>query len=289
MRLAAAFVLLGACGGAQNVVVPQPIAVLDAGAEPRKILRQQPQLHAPEELEVTMKLRATGAYTNTTLDTSHSAIDFPTIVWHETVEANEVSADGATRVGGAITSVDTLDDVVDPRMKAIAARQAATLRGVTMSWRLAPDGKSSPVESSLRALPPGLLESWAVVPMFPATPIGIGARWSETMDDAVGGIHWTQTRTFTLTALDDTTASLTIDVNARAGSQALSTEPNASIRLTSGSMHVTATATVPFHGVAWTGDSHGTSEMNLQIVRGHLRTSTSQSTESVMTVQRAQR
>lgn len=283
--MAVAFV---GCGGAQTLPTPGPIAILEPGAEPRQVVRQQPQLHIPEAIDNSMKLRATGAYTDTTLDTTRSAIDFPTIVWHVTVQANQVDSDGSTRVGGAITNASILDDVVDPRMKPIAAQQAAKLRGVTMSWKLAPDGGSSSIETSLRELPPGLLESWAVVPMFPATPIGIGARWSDTGDISLGGIRWHQTRTFTLTGLDDADASLTIDLTAHADSQAIRTEPNASIRLTSGGLHVTANVNVPLHGVAWTGDSHGSSELDLLIVQGHLRTSTTQSIEAITTVQRAQ-
>ena len=288
MRFVAALVVLVACGGAQTPAAVTPIALLDPGAEPREVLRQQPQLRAREAVAVTTKLRSTGEYTNTVLESARSTLDYPSIVTTEEAIGYSASATSPVVVSAVVSDVHVLDDVVDPRMKAIAQRQAKRLRGTSLSWQLEPSGRTSQIRSSLRDYVPGLLDSWALVPGFPEAAVGIGARWSQTVDTTLGGIRWTQTRTITLTALDDTTASLTIDVNAHADSQALRTEPNSSIRLTSGNVHATGDIRVPLHGLMWTGDIHASTELNLRIVKGHLRVTTTQAADITTHVQRAQ-
>jgi hypothetical protein len=277
--LAAVVVVAVACGGAQRPNERPEIRVLDRGAEPRRDVRLQPALHKPERVELTIKMRSTGAYTDTTLETSHSMLDYPSISARERVEATDVDNSNLTLVTAVIEDVHVLDDVVDRRIKPIVAKRVASLRNATVAWRLAPDGSASAVDSELRNLPPGLLQAFVNAPTFPSSPVGVGARWTETVPTVLGGIHWNQTRTYTLTALDDSYATLSIELSATAGSQALSVEPNATIRLTSGTMSMTGTATIPLHGLAWTGDSRGSIETNLQIVRGHLRTESTVSTE----------
>lgn len=281
MRFAVAAVVIGAvaCGGAQKPSERPDIKILEVGGEPHRIVHLQPALHKPEWVEVTIKMRSTGAYTDTTLETSHSMLDYPSIVTRERIEATDVDGSNLTLVNGVIEDVHVLDDVIDRRIKAIVAKRVASLRNATFAWRLAPDGSGTPVDSELRNLPPGLLQAFVQAPSFPSSPIGLGARWAETSQVIVGGIHWTQTRTYTLTALDDNYATLTLDLSASAGSQPLSVEPNATIRLTSGTMSVTGTAKVPLTGLAWTGDGRGRIETNLQIVQGHLRTESTVSTE----------
>lgn len=288
MRVVVVLVVLVACGGAQAPAPAKPIEILEPGAEPREILRLQPQLGVREAVDVTMKLRSSSAYTTTTLENGRSTLDYPSVVTTEEAVGSAASADSPVAVAAVITANRVLDDVVDPRMKAIAEAQAKKLRGVTISWQVEPTGRSSRIQTSLRNYVPGLLDSWALVPAFPEGPVGVGARWSQQLDVTLGGIHWTQTRTFTLTARDETTASLTIDINAHADSQALRTEPNSSIRLTSGTVHASADIRVPLHGLLWVGDSHASTELNLRIVRGHLRITTTESADITTHVEHAQ-
>jgi hypothetical protein len=60
----------------------------------------------------------------------------------------------------------------------------------------------------------------------------------------------------------------------------LSVEPNAVTRVTSGRVDETAELIIPLRGLAPTVTSQTTSELDLSIVRGHLRITTSVQTES---------
>jgi hypothetical protein len=270
-----------ACGGAQKPRASNGVTVIEQGAEPRQIVKVRPPLHAPEWIEQTVKMRTTGSYTDTTLHTEHTAIDYPSIQARERLEATQIEGSDMTLVSGVVEDVQTLNDVVDRRVKAIVARSVANLRGATVAWRLAPDGRSSVVDSTLATLAPGVLQALVTAPTFPSTPIGIGAKWHDASPLFVGGIHWNQERRYTLTALDDNWATITMDYTATAGSQPLDVEPSSTVRLTSGTMTLSATAKIPLHGLAWEGDGRGSVETNVLIVKPHERTESSVTMEII--------
>jgi hypothetical protein len=281
MRAAFVLAFAVACGAAQKPHAANGVIVVEQGAEPRRIVQLHPPLHAPEWIEQTIKMRTSGSYTDTTLTTQQAQIDYPSIQARERLEATDLDGSNTTLVSGVVEDVHTLDDVVDRRIKAIVARSVANLRGATVAWRLAPDGRSSVVNSTLATLPPGVLQTFVTAPTFPSTPIGVGAKWQDASPLVVGGIHWDQERRYTLTALDENWATITMDYTAKAGSQPLSVEPNATVRLTSGTMTLTSTARIPLHGLAWEGDGRGSVETNVLIVKGHQRTQSSVTMEVV--------
>ncbi|HTL37208.1 MAG TPA: hypothetical protein VL326_28940, partial [Kofleriaceae bacterium] len=159
MRIAAFAFVVGAvaCGGAQHPRERAELKVLDRGAEPRRVLRLQPALHKPEWIDLTIKMRSTGSFTDTTLEESHSAIDYPSFITRERMEATDVDGSNLTVVNAVIEDVRVLDDVVDRRIKPLVASRVKNLRGATVAWRLAPDGSGTAVDSELHNLPPGML------------------------------------------------------------------------------------------------------------------------------------
>jgi hypothetical protein len=263
--------------------------VLDPGAEPREVLRQRPQLRVPEWVDVTLKLRTSGDFTSTTLETTHSDIDYPSIKAHQRLEASSHAPNGATTIKLAIDDVRVLDDVVDRNVKPLVTKRVKNLRGTTSSWRLEPDGHVTGFTSDLSDLPPGVLHSMVVPASFPSTAVGVGARWQATEPITVGGIRFEQTRNYRLVALDADSATVAIDFVARAASQPLSVEPNATVRLKSGSMTLTGTSKIPLRGIAWSGEGRGLFETDLLIVQGHRRTSSRVRLETLTISQPAQK
>jgi Family of unknown function (DUF6263) len=117
--------------------------------------------------------------------------------------------------------------------------------------------------------------------VFPDVEIGVGATWRVTSQQTYSGVTWDRTIKYTLKAVSGGAATVVADITMRAGSQALSVEPNATTRLNSATGNATTELIIPLHGLVPTGMTQGTSEANFSIVRGHLRiTSTVQSESS---------
>lgn len=277
--LAGVAFLLGACGGASrsaNEPAPAPSLVLVAnGAEPRQLLRFAPPLHVPETYELKVKTRINNTFTNTVLETGHRDLDLPTSRFTIRAEAT-----GATPAGEIDLSLETLDagvldDVVDPRVKAVTARQVVSLKGKRMSGRAKPSGEGTGFDTSVPPI------RW---PLFPDAPVGVGAEWRVVSSTTIDRIQWHIAATYRLRELDETRAVLDCAADMKADGQALSVEPNATTTLKSASGHVTATMTVPLHGVVIDGEAHTTTETNLLIVQGHLRVTSTVLTDTLSTM-----
>jgi len=277
--LAGVALLLGACGGASrsaNEPAPAPSLVLVTnGAEPRQVLRFAPPLHVPETYELTVKTRINNTFTNTVLETGHKDLDLPTTKFTIRAEATGATAAGEIDVRLETLDAGVLDDVIDPRVKAMTARQVASLKGKRTSVRAKPSGEGTGFDSSAPSI------RW---PLFPDAPVGVGAEWRVVSSTTIDRIHWRIAATYRLRELDEARAVLDCDADMKADGQALSVEPNATTTLKSGSGHATATITVPLHGMVIDNETHTTTETNLLIVQGHLRITATVLTDTISTV-----
>jgi len=75
----------------------------------------------------------------------------------------------------------------------------------------------------------------------------------------------------------------------KAGSQALSVEPNATTTVTSGTATMVADLNVPLRGLVPIATAQGSSEVNLSSVQRHLRITSTVRTETLVAMQRADR
>jgi hypothetical protein len=274
-----------ACGGSQRPQASSAsIVVVDAGAAPRQRLRFEASAHAPERIEVQLKLRTRNAFENTMLQEGQRSLDFPTVRVIERLEASAVDSLGNADVSSDVEAASVLDDVVDPAPRRLLEPEIAKLTGLHASWRRAPSGAMSNmvVETDVRRS----MQAKTIVDairdtsvMFPDAEIGVGATWTVTSQQFFAGVMWDRTVKFTLTALDGPTATVIGEFAMHASPQALGVEPNATTKLTSGTLTATADLTIPLHGLAVTGTMRGTSEVNLVIVRGHLRITSTIQTE----------
>jgi hypothetical protein len=284
------------CGGAQSTAhVDGPklsIAIVDPGAEPRRVLRYEVTSHAPERMEMNLKQRLKTASTNTVLETAHQSIDLPTVRSVVRIEVTSLIPGGAASVTCELQDVTVLDDVVDPAILKQAAADAASLKGFRASWRLAPSGMISDISvdaSNAPALARDQLPSFAesirdTAVVFPDAPIGIGATWQVTSEQSTSHIMWNRTVTYRLKTLTDSIATVDAQTVMRAPSQALSVEPNSTTRLTSAANSATSEVVIPLHGLVATSTSHGTGEMNVSMVRGHLRITASTQLETLSSI-----
>jgi hypothetical protein len=266
-----------ACGGApsaRQVDKPAPsITLLDAGAEPRRQLHYQPRLHVPERLETRLEIAMETAFTNTVLETGRQRVDLPTVRIAGRVEVTSFTPEGDAVVTCEVEGGAVLDDVVDPAVRRPLEAEIAKMKGWRGSWRLSPSGRTSQVAAdassrSIRSLSESVRSASVV---FPDAAIGIGATWQVRSRLSEGGVTWDRTVMYRLRELAGSTATVDADLVMRAPSQALSVEPNESVRLTAGTSNASAELIVPLHGLVTATQSLGTSEMKYSEVWGRLR------------------
>lgn len=271
-------------------MAPATIVVLDPGAEPRQVLRVEPALHVQERVEVTFKLRVRDRFTNTTLDSGERDIDMPSLKLTGVLEATGRDAIG-TAVRLTIEQADLLDDVTDPALRARLAPLVVSLRGRTLGWRIAADGDFVLAEASedkseealqLARLREAMGEA---VARFPATPVGVGASWRVASRARAAGVTWDRTTTYTLRGLASGKATVEVSSVARAGSQPVQVEPNASTRLASGSTSVHAQLTIPLYRLAASASTQESSELEVFVVQGHLRISHTLTAETLLLIE----
>ncbi len=286
-------VVLAACGGSHAIDTKREpaLVVLDAGAEPRQLLRFAPTVHVPERIETTYKVRAATAFTNTVLETGHRSADYPAVKVVERAEVTGIDANGDALVGSEIEDAQVLEDLIDPKLRDSLVAQASQLKGSHGSWRRSPAGTVADVIYRAPQASPALrkrLEDMsdmvqALAAPLPDVPVGVGASWVVTSRTTVSRVTWDRKATYRLRDLTGGTAVLDATIEMHAGSQALSVEPNATLRLTSGSASGTGELSISLGGVFATGDTRTTSEMNYTIVRGHQRITSTMQTEWTVT------
>jgi hypothetical protein len=279
------------CGGSQKVGspvdAPPQVVILDAGAEPRQVVRYELPEHVAERVQYDVKLRSTTTYTNTVLETGRIEGNYPTVRTVARLEVTGHTPSGEAVVSSEIAQVSALEEVIDPALQRRVADEKALMTGVRSSWRLTTSGYASGFsvekpgatrETNERLA--ALADTLGRAPMFPDAAIGVGARWQVTSMHASGGIEWSRTATYVLAARSDDSVTLQATIEMRAGSQPVTIEPNASVRLTSGTSHTTADLVVPLHGLVDSATAHTTDQLGFSIVRRRQRITSTVQTET---------
>lgn len=262
-----ALLALAACGGTTPVPTGPAFALIEVGAEPRSVVRYDTTPEATERVAVTYKVRTTTKVENTVMEEGTVDVDLPGIRAMCVLSATAVSPVGDVDISLLVEEATVLDDVVDPRARALVTTTAEGLRGKRAKVSRASSGELTNVD-----VPDGLdyiVRASAL--SFPEEPIGIGARWSRTSTIVVENVTWYQTTTFTLR--DRTSDAVTIDVatELRAREQALHAEPNATTRLTGGTGRGSAHLVIPLRGLSIRGKADESRTLDVLITRGRAR------------------
>jgi len=292
VRALLACVAIAGCGGAQTPstsAAALEIVVEQVGAEPWNVLRYTLAPGFEQRFELTLKVRAATTLTNTVLEDDTNNLDFPGIVLHIRAKVAAITPAGDATLAYEIERANVLEDVIDPSLRTIAEREATQIRGARSTATLSASGALSNLaieggsrsQSSQRWLDEleSALGNGGVV--FPDAPIGIGASWTVTSHPRIRGIQWRQVATYTLRDRTETTVDLDERIEMTAGSQAIRTEPNESIRLTSAVSHSSVHASLPLTKIAGTVSSDATAELSYLIVRRHERPSSTTRIQSI--------
>lgn len=273
--------LLCACGSTVRIPASPTLSIVDRGAEPRQLLRFAPIPGTTERAEVTIKQRLRTAYTNTVLEDGRTDVDQPSMRLIGPVVTENVSAAGA-KITFTIETAEVLDDVVDARARPQVEAAAKGMVGSAVVWRRAANGATEPI-----AVPAALGSELFGDPTFPDEPVGIGASWRVTKAFTSSGVRFRAVMTYRLRDLMPSQVTLDLETDLVAPEQALSVEPNASVHLTSATGRGTGHAVIPLHSAIATSSVQWTVELNLKIVRGRLRVTSSQTLERVQSLRPA--
>ena len=283
--------VLAACGGSRpRPTTPPVLVVLEAGAEPRQLLRYRaPAPGVPERTEVRIKLRGTALFTTTVLDKERTASDAPTIRLVARLDSAGPTAAGDTQIRYQIEEASVLGDFIDPEMHRRVGAEVAGMKGLRGTWVRSPAGVVSEVDvdparlaRANRAGLPGVADAILHAQVrFPDSPVGVGATWRAEYDDSFGGIDWRTSVTYRAKEVSETQVTLEVSTTMKAGSQALSVEPNQTLRLTSAERTVTQHLTVPLDHLAARGESRDSAELNLLVVQGRVRVESTLRVESL--------
>lgn len=289
--LACAVLAIAGCGGAQSpsTSASPAIVVEQVGAEPWHVLRYTLAPGFQQRFELTLKVRAATTLTNTVLEDDKRNLDFPGLVLHMLAKVTSVTPAGDASLTYEIENANVLEDVIDPSLRSIAEREATAIRGARSTATLSANGALSNLhadsgarsQSSQRWLTELEVALGNGDVVFPDAPIGVGATWTVTSHPTRRDVHWTRVATYTLRARTETTVDLEATIEMTAGSQALRTEPNASIRLTSARTTSTVHATLPLTKIAGESSSEATAELSYLIVRRHERLSSTTRIQSI--------
>jgi hypothetical protein len=242
-----------ACGGSsRSVDKPAPqLVMLDAGSEPRQVMRYELAAGMTARSEYQLRSTIEWKYTSTTLEEGQRRSEARLVQFVAQVQVSSITRAGDAMMRGEIEGT-----------------------GVVTTWRMAPSGRAFDIQIEPRDRPRlANLRDWIeqAASELPAVPIGVGARWQTSSSITTAGVVWTSVATHTLRACDGEVATIDSTVALRAASQALSTEPNASTRLTSGEASYASTLVAPLRRLGAELTAQGTLELNFAIVRRKVR------------------
>jgi hypothetical protein len=288
MRMCVVVMVLGAnaCGGAaQPASRPQQVssqtgarhetgdvAVIEAGAEPRRVVTFSTALHVPEPFEVTTDFTFTLSVANGGRPASHQNLKPPRIKLLGHSEATQQMPDGGSRVETRFDDFVLLDSV-DAGTRANIEKTFQSFKNMTSSVVRSPNGSTSePLVTGSQAMAAIFASgntNGVVKVVFPSVAVGGGASWRSTSTNKMMGASWELDTTYRLRELTDTHAVIDFDAVTTAKRQTLSLEPNASTTLTSGKGTMHGSVDVPLGGLVAPGEAHGTLEANLETAGGH--------------------
>ena len=171
VRMIPAVVLVVACKSQEPPPAPPPsdLVVVSPGVPPQRVLRYQ----IPKGMKAVQELEIESQLTAGEIKSAPPPLEFTLAI-----ECVDVTADGHMKM---TTTIDELKSTESPA----AGLEAAAIKGLAISWTLAPDGEISDAKSDTAKLSPTakaevdqLVGSLSKIAMpLPPTPVGIGAKW----------------------------------------------------------------------------------------------------------------
>nr|MCU0617577.1 hypothetical protein [Gemmatimonadaceae bacterium] len=167
------------------------VTLLDAGAAPRRALRYTFTKGASETISMRQQIMALPAQT------------IPAKLMNTKVDVTDGAANGDAEVRVELVRVD-LDTVgANPMMVAQMRPALAPLNGVSMTYRIAPNGQVANLVFSANTPPEvqaaqalGSTEQLSVA--LPTEPVGVGARWKATRAVQQNGLTLQQEMEYTV-------------------------------------------------------------------------------------------
>ncbi|HIK29467.1 MAG: DUF6263 family protein [Oscillatoriaceae bacterium SKW80] len=201
------------------------IELLQAGAEPRRVLRFQPAVNARQTTTMKMKMNIEMAIDNQPLP----QMTLPTTVTTIETTVTRVDANGDIHYQFHYPNIDVINDESAPPeslqiMRYSIKNMLAGLRGegIIDSRGYNKGAKIIPPEGS--KMPKELLEGISnyigqISFPLPDEPIGIGAQWSVSDELNVNGINVNQIAKYELMNLENNAATLKVNIQQQASPQ----------------------------------------------------------------------
>ena len=206
-------------------VPKSPVKLLDAGSEPRKVLRFHPAAGDKQTIVMTMKMDMEMGMAGIQLP----AMDIPPMQLTMDIDVKNISADGEIAYQMVFTdaSVDAGTNAADV-MAAAMKTALGGMRGLTGSGKMTTQGIVKSVEMKLPAgAAPQLSQTAGQMKdafassstAWPEEAIGVGAKWEYQTKVKSQGLTTDQTITYELVALDGDQLTLRSAITQSAANQ----------------------------------------------------------------------
>lgn len=178
------------------------VTLLDAGAAPRRVLRYTFTKGATETISMRQQMGMAMEMNGMALP----AQSIPATLMDTKIDVTDVAANGAADVRVEIVKVDLDTTGANPMMLAQMRPAIAPLNGVSMTYRIAPNGQVGNLAFSANAPPEvqaaqalGSTEQLSVA--LPTEAVGVGARWKASRAVQQNGLTIQQEMEYTVTSL----------------------------------------------------------------------------------------
>lgn len=243
------------------------VKLLEAGQEPRKVLRLAPDAKAEQSVQVTMDMQSTMKLDGNPVPTPKS----PMLQMTMDVRVAEMLGGGDARYAMTLNKAEALGaEGVEPELvgqMTEAVSKAAGSTGTSIidpRWQSRestvkiPDGTDPRLEQIVRGLQTSLQQMSA--PM-PEEAVGVGARWEVVLSGVVNGLNQEMRTTFTLVSIAEREIRVKMDFaqSGELGKVELEGAPGVDAQLTAFSGKGTGEAVMQLDRVA---PLSGTMEMN---------------------------
>jgi hypothetical protein len=209
------------------MVTSSPVKLLEAGSEPRKILRLHPALGDRQTIDLNIKM----AMEMSSAGNKMPAMKLPAMQMGMDVTVTNISADGEITYAMVLGDATVATDTNTPPPMAAALKAALTgMRGITGTGTLSSQGQVKEVEMHVPAdANPQLsqtlgqmkdsLSSSSIV--LPDVAVGVGAKWEYTTRLNSQGMNIDLIIDYELVAIDGDVLTLRLTVKEGAANQTI--------------------------------------------------------------------
>ena len=210
---------------AGSVAAPSPVKLLEAGAEPRKVLRLHPTVGDKQTMAMTLKMSMEMGMAGNKLP----AMDIPPMLMKLEVEGKNVSAEG--EIAYQLEFTDATVEADTNSIAGVAALIKTTLNGIRGMTGTGQMNAQGIVKSLDMKLPPGaapqlgqtagqINDAFASsMTVLPDAAIGVGAKWEYKTRVKFQGVTTDQTVVYELVSLEGEQFTLRSTITQTAANQ----------------------------------------------------------------------